>query len=190
MVGCQRLVNGTRQLLVGVAQNQPRHRAGRLLVQAGQHVAIGVHGDRDVGVAKALADHLGWDASGQRGGRIAVADVVQPDLGQAGRMGVLLEPSGEALRVDGAAIRPGEYQARLLPAWANRQPLLELPGAVLTERGDRCRVQRQGPAALLGLGLGDDDLIVDDHPRPARCGRPPAAAVLGRQTIGLVGHNV
>jgi hypothetical protein len=22
------------------------------------------------------------------------------------------------------------------------------------------------------------------------CGRPPAAAVLGRQTIGLVGHNV
>jgi hypothetical protein len=120
--------------LVGVAQNQPRHRAGRLLIQAGQHVAIGIHGDRDVGVAEALADHLGWDASGQRGGRITVADVVQPDLGQAGRMGVLLEPSGEALRVDGAAIRPGEYQARLLPAWANRQPLLELPGAVLTER--------------------------------------------------------
>jgi hypothetical protein len=76
-------------------------------------------------------------------------------------MGVLLEPSGEALRVDGAAIRPGEYQARLLPAWANRQPQLELPGAVLTERGDRCRVQRQGPAALLGLGLGDDDLHED-----------------------------
>jgi hypothetical protein len=71
-------------------------------------------------VAEALADHVGWDASGQGGGRIAVADVVQPDLGQAGRMGVLLEPSGEALRVDGAAIRPGEYQARLLPAWANR----------------------------------------------------------------------
>jgi hypothetical protein len=106
-VGCQRLVNGTRRLLVAVAQNQPRHRAGRLLIQAGQHVAIGIHGDRDVGVAQALADHLGWDASGQRGGRIAVADVVQPDLGQAGRMGMLLKPSGEALRVDGAAIRPG-----------------------------------------------------------------------------------
>jgi len=34
--------------------------------------------------------------------------------------------------------------------------------------------------------LGDFSL----HPQGRPCGRPPLAAVLGRQTIGLVGHNV
>jgi hypothetical protein len=39
---------------------------------------------------------------------------------------------------------------------------------MLAQRSHRRRVQRQRPAALGGLGLGDDDLVVDDHPRPAR----------------------
>jgi hypothetical protein len=154
--------------LVEVAQDQSGDRVGRVGVQAGQHMAIGVHGDGDVGVAEPLADHLGRDASSQRGGRIAVAHIMQPDLRQAGRPGVLLKPPGEPLRMDRAALRPGEHKARVLPARPDRQPLLELPGAVLAQRCNRGRVQRQRPAALGGLWLGDDHLVVDDHPRPSR----------------------
>jgi hypothetical protein len=163
--------------LVGVAQDQPGHGAGRLSVQAREHVAVGVHGDGDGGVAQALADDLGRDASGQRRGRVAVSDVVEPDLGEAGRPGVLLEPSGEALRMDGLAIWPGEHQAGVLPARADCQPLLELPGAVLVERGDRRRIKRQRPAALGGLRLGDDNFVIDDYPRSA-----------GRDTAGVQVH--
>jgi hypothetical protein len=83
-------------------------------------------------MAQALADHLGRDAGGECRRRIAVANIVEPDLREAGRPGVLLEPSGEALRMDGSAVRPGEHEARVLPSWADRQPLLELPGPVLT----------------------------------------------------------
>jgi hypothetical protein len=114
-VSCQRLVNGTRRLLVAVAENQPRHRVGRLSVQAGQHVTVGVHGDGDVRVPEPLGDDLGGNAGGQRRGCIAVAHVVQPDLREAGRPGMLLEPPGEPLGVDGAAVRPGEHRAGVLP---------------------------------------------------------------------------
>jgi hypothetical protein len=40
--------------------------------------------------------------------------------------------------------------------------------------------------AVLVRELGDFSL----HPQDRPFGRPPAAAVLGRQTIGLVSHNV
>jgi hypothetical protein len=49
------------------AEDELGHRAGCLLVQAGQHVTIGIHGDGDVGVAEALADDLGRDPSRQGG---------------------------------------------------------------------------------------------------------------------------
>src|SRR6266540_3456427 len=97
--GCQWLVNRTCRLVV-VAEDQPGHGAGRELVQAGQDVAVGVHGDGDVRVPQPLADDLCGDAGGQRGGGVAVADVVQPDPRQPGRPGVLLEPLREPLRVD------------------------------------------------------------------------------------------
>jgi hypothetical protein len=93
-----------------VVKNEPGHDAGRLLVQAGQYVTVGVHGDGDVGVAQALADDLGRDPGGQGGGGVAVADVVQPDLGQVGGAGVLLEPFGEPLGVQRPAVGPGKYQ--------------------------------------------------------------------------------
>jgi hypothetical protein len=95
-------------------------------------MAVGIHGDGNVGVAEPLADHLGRDAGGQGRGRVAVPDVMQPNPGEAGLSGVLLEPPGEAFRVDGAAVRPGEHEARVLPSWSDRQPLFELPGPVFT----------------------------------------------------------
>jgi hypothetical protein len=64
----------------------------------------------NVGVAQALADDLGGHAGRQRGGRVAVAHVVESDLREAGIVGLLLEPAGEPLRVQLAAVRPGEYQ--------------------------------------------------------------------------------
>jgi hypothetical protein len=54
-----------------------------------------------------------------------------------------------------------------MPAWADRQPLLNLLGSVLAERGNRRGVQRQRPAALGGLRLRHVNLVVDDHPWPA-----------------------
>jgi hypothetical protein len=53
--------------LVAVAQDQPRHRAGGLGVQAGEDVAVGVHGDGDAGVPEPLEDGLGGDAGGEGG---------------------------------------------------------------------------------------------------------------------------
>jgi hypothetical protein len=52
---CSRSIPGTR------AEDEAGDLAGGLLVQAGQDMAVGVHRDRDVGVAQALAHHLGRD---------------------------------------------------------------------------------------------------------------------------------
>jgi hypothetical protein len=84
-----------------LAEDELGDRAGRLLVQAGQHVAIGVHGDGDVGVPEALADDLGRDPSRQRGGGVAVPNVMQADLGEPSGGGVLLEPPREPLWCSG-----------------------------------------------------------------------------------------
>jgi hypothetical protein len=70
-------------------------------------VAVDVQGDGDGGVAQALADHLGRDAGGQRGGGVAVADVVQPDGWQAGAAGQPAEPVGDQVGVDGGSRRDG-----------------------------------------------------------------------------------
>jgi hypothetical protein len=56
---------------------------------------------------------------------------------------------------------PGEDQPGVLPAGADDQPFLGLVGSVLPERRCGCRVERQRPLALGGLGLGNVHLIVD-----------------------------
>jgi len=45
-------------------------------------MAVGVHGDGDVGVPEPLADDLGRDPSRQRCSGIAVANIMQADLRQ------------------------------------------------------------------------------------------------------------
>jgi hypothetical protein len=109
--------------LVAVAQDEPGNRAGGLGVQAGEHLAVGVHGDGDGGVPEALGEDLGRDAGGEGGRGVAVANIVQPDPREAGRPGELLEPRRKPLRVDGTAVRPGEHEAGVLPARPHGQSL-------------------------------------------------------------------
>jgi hypothetical protein len=79
-------------------------------------MAVDVQGDGDGGVAEALADHLGRDASGQRRGGVAVADVMEPDRRQPGGASQAPEPVGDQVGVDGepsgrVKIRPESVQA-------------------------------------------------------------------------------
>ena len=62
--------------MVAVAQDEPRDRAGGFGVQAGKHMAVGVHRDRDAGVPEPLGDDLGRDVGGKGGAGVAVPDVV------------------------------------------------------------------------------------------------------------------
>jgi hypothetical protein len=112
-------------------------------------------GDGDVGVPEALADDPGRDPGGQGGGGVAVADIMQPNLRESGSAGVLLEPPGEPLGVQWPAVGPGEHQPGVLPTWADRQPLLELPAPVLAEGGHGGRVESDRAVVLGGLWFAE-----------------------------------
>jgi hypothetical protein len=96
----------TCRLLVAVAQDQPRHRVGCLGVQAGQHVALGIHRDGDVGMPQPLADHLGRDAGCQRGGCVAVANVGAGSWGARPSRACCSNHLEKRSGVDGAAVGP------------------------------------------------------------------------------------
>src|SRR5215216_2882920 len=64
---------------VRTVEDQAGHGVGGRRVHAGNDVAVDVQGDGDIGVAQALANHLGRDPGGQRRGGVAVADIVEPD---------------------------------------------------------------------------------------------------------------
>src|SRR5688572_21940552 len=83
---CSRSIPGTP------TKDEAGDLSGGLLVEPGKDMAIGVHRDRDVGVAQALAHHLGRDANSQRRGSVAVAHIMQPDPWQPSRPHMLPEP--------------------------------------------------------------------------------------------------
>src|SRR5829696_5412149 len=76
---------GVRDRLCGprsvAPQDELRYRLGGGGVQAGEDVAVGVEREPDGRVAEPLADDLGRHARRQRRTCVAVADVVQSDLG-------------------------------------------------------------------------------------------------------------
>jgi hypothetical protein len=103
---CQSFVSGGPGLRsgpfawAGTVENQTRHGVSGRRVHARDDVAVDVQGDGDSGVTEALADHLGRNTGSQRRGRVAVADIVQPDRGQPGRAGQPPEPVGDQVRMD------------------------------------------------------------------------------------------
>src|SRR5215211_9463665 len=105
---------GVRDRLCGprsvAAQDELRYCLGGRCIQAGEDVAVGVEREPDGRVPEPLADDFGRHARCQRRARVAVADVVQPDLGQPGCAAVLFEPAGDEVRVDWCAVWPGERQ--------------------------------------------------------------------------------
>src|SRR5829696_6303454 len=116
-IGCAALV---------APQDELRYRLGGGGVQAGQYVAVGIERESDGRVPEPLADDLGRHARRQRRTCVAVADVVQPDLGQPGGAAVLLEPAGDQVRMDRCAVWPGEHQPRVPVAGADHGLLLGL----------------------------------------------------------------
>src|SRR5829696_6347217 len=54
---------------------------GRVLVHAGDDMAVGLEGEGDAGMAQAFADHLGRDSGLEGCGGVAVAHVMQADPG-------------------------------------------------------------------------------------------------------------
>ena len=81
-----------------------------------------------------------------------MAQTIQRDLRQPGGGDVLLEPGGEAGRVDSSAVRPGEQQARVDIAAADKRPLGGLDDQVVVEGSDGRRVEREraAPGAVFG----------------------------------------
>ena len=65
--------------------------AGGVLVVARHHVRVDLQRDANVGVADALREHLDRYTAAQRSGRVAVPQVVQPDVRQAGVCSELVE---------------------------------------------------------------------------------------------------
>ena len=89
---------------------------------------------------------------------------MQPDPRQPGGPGVLLEPVGDVLRVQGAAVRPGEDIAVVAVASTDRLAVGSLTLPVVSQRLQGDRVEREATPAPLGLGCRVMDLVVDDHP--------------------------
>jgi hypothetical protein len=127
-------------------------------------VAVGLQGEGDAGVAEALVDHLGRDPGLERRGGVAVAHVVQADLGQPGGPGVLLEPVGDVLGVERATVRPGEHVAVVAVASSDGLAVLSLELALGVQRRKRDGVEGEATAAPLGLGRRVMDLVINNHP--------------------------
>jgi len=72
-------------------------------------VLVDVGGERAGGVPELLSHHLHRYAGGQPEGGVGVAQVVQADAGQPGRLGAPVEGVGEPLGVDGGPVLPGEH---------------------------------------------------------------------------------
>jgi hypothetical protein len=135
-----------------IPEDEIGDRGRRHLVHPGNDVGVDSQRDRHRGVAQPLADDLHGHTRLECGRGIAIAQTIQRDLRQPGGGDVLLEPGGEAGRVDSSAVRPGEQQARVDVAAADKRPLGGLDDQVVVERSDGRRVEREraAPGAVFG----------------------------------------
>jgi hypothetical protein len=89
-------------------------RGGGPFLKAGDHVAVEVQGDPDLGVTEQLADHLRVHAGAQQQRRCRVPNVVEPDPGQLEPLEQrvelalhdVIEPSRESAVSLHSAVRP------------------------------------------------------------------------------------
>jgi len=100
-------------------------------------------------VTEALTDHLGRDAGLQGGRGVRVAYVVEPDLGEAGRLAVPVEELSDRVRMQGATIGPHEKE------WGRRaeEPTFLAPHSQIAIEGSasvRIEGNRRSPLLVLG----------------------------------------
>lgn len=130
---------------------EPCHLLRRLRMHVGQHVGVGVERDGDAGVPEPLAHGLRRHPGLETGGRgVGVTDVVEPDVGEPGVPGVLLEPRAEQARVDCAPVCMGDDEPGVLPGAAGGEALLGLLAAVALEDGHGRLVEGDRAPALGG----------------------------------------
>lgn len=82
-------------------------------------MCVDLQRDPHVGVTEALRQHLHWHAIGERRGRVAVPQVMQPNARQAGRGREIVEQVAERLRIRRTAI--GERHDEAVGGAASRQ---------------------------------------------------------------------
>jgi len=88
---------------------------------------------------------------------------MQPDPGQPGGPGVLLEPVGDVLRVQRATVRPGEHVAVVAVASSDRLAVLGLALALSFQRRKRDGIEGEAASGPLGLRFRVMHPVVDDH---------------------------
>lgn len=121
----------------------------------GSTCEYGVERDTDVGVAEPLADDLRRHARGQRCRRVRVADIVQPDRRQPGRLGMT-----------------GEVRAKVLG-------LIPVPSSWTTTRPVSVQYSRSRDAPRAGVGAAASAL-----PQSLRRGPPTAGPWHRSRTLG------
>ncbi len=94
---------------------------------------LGVQGDPDLGVTKALAYDLRMDAVAQELGRVGVTEIMKPDAGQIGSADKTSERRGEAVGRPRAAIRARADEVIILIGWAKPEAHLGLFGLVFPQ---------------------------------------------------------
>lgn len=130
-----------------------------ILLKVGKDVRVDVEGDRDAGVAQALAHDLRVHVVGQEQARVRVAKVMEADARDAGL-------GDERVEVAADQVQGGERRAAfagedktMVAVRRSQERLLFVPsGLVHAERGDELRQQDVAASASLGLGLAEDRL--------------------------------
>lgn len=120
VIAAAQVLPGGGECLVERIRGQPLHVRGDM--------AVAVEGHADVGVAEPFLHNLGVHALGQEQGGARVAQVVEPDPGQAGGLGQLRELERQAVGVPRTARPVGEDEVVIPPELA--QPTLASLGRI------------------------------------------------------------
>jgi hypothetical protein len=162
----------------------------RRLVHRRQCARVGVEGEGHSCVSKPFTHHLRRHTRGQPCSRIGMAQVVQSDGRQASSARMPAKPQAEPVRVNRRAVRHGEDQTSIHIVGARQQALLSLALSMLAQRRHGHGIQRDrastAPSSARQSPPGCRPAPVPVPPGQRRhqgrpCGRPPPAAVLGRQ---------
>ena len=111
-------------------------RVGRAPEGVRDDVAVGIHGQADLGVAEDLHDHSGVDALLEEQACGGVPEVVQPDPSQTGPGQQCLEGPVVVARMDRSAGAGGEDEAAVMPLLACRFAAVRLALLVRVQRLD------------------------------------------------------
>lgn len=135
---------------------------GCVFLEMRRDVAVDVEGYGHGGVSEAVLDDLGRDSSLKRQRGPSVAEVVQPDRGDASDSDLRFEGSAHPLGVVWPTV--GAREDEVIDLWIGRAPDdVPIPRANLllgAENGDGRRIEGNGASSRRCLGVGPDGSVV------------------------------